>query len=263
MRLWGCIRVSTKRQKVEGDSTEAQAAMIRHWCEMHGHDLLGFVEDVGSATRNILQRPGMEKLMGIAVAGGADGFICYKLDRMFRNTIEGLQVADSFTRLGFSMFFADLGGNAADVTTARGRRIFAYDLIDAEVESMRIGERVKAVSEDKKARGKQHTAIAPFGWHFKNGETLPHKKEQQALRLIWQCSYLLGMGPQAVADKLSQSPFPTRNKRKIWNRSSIAQILGNSINTTLFDTWKNEHKAEFSDAVATAATGKCKENSHV
>jgi len=238
MKTIGYVRVSTSKQEQFGGSIEAQKDMISRYCAMYGLELVDFLEDASSA-KAIKSRPAMVALIDMCRNGEVEAFVTCKIDRMFRNTIEGLQTADEFEKLGVSMFFIEMGGTNADVSTARGRRIFAYDLIDAECERMRTGERTKTVLAHKKENGQQHSFYAPYGWKYVNKQCLPHAIEQKGLRLIWGCKQD-GLGPTAIANKMSDSPFKTRNGRKIWATSTITSILSNSINDDLFAQWLEE-----------------------
>lgn len=245
LRTVGYIRVSTKKQEQYGGSIDAQHDMIQKYCEMYDLELVGCLQDASSA-KAIKSRPAMLELLELCRGGSVDAFVTCKIDRMFRNTIEGLQTADEFEKLGVSMFFIEMGGTSADVTTARGRRIFAYELIDAECERMRTGERTKAVLRHKRETGDQHAAHAPFGWHFLHGKTFPHEQEQQALKLIWQSSHE-GMGLTAITNALSASKHKTRGGKMIWAPSTIRATLDNPINHDLFKKWERENAREDND----------------
>lgn len=263
----GYIRVSTKKQEQFGGSIEAQKELLSRYCEMYSLDLVGFLEDASSA-KAIKSRPAMLELIEQCRAGEVDAVVSCKIDRMFRNTIEGLQTADEFAAMGKSMFFVEMGGLAADVTTARGRRIFAYDLIDAECERMRVGERTKAVLGHKRDTGQQHSFHAPYGWKYnKAKQRIPHPVEQEALKLIWELHYLSKMGSTEIASELSESPFKTRKGRKIWSNSTIRSILSNPVNDALFAAWAkeepNQHAANGTSDGDDDSTLQNKEVSHV
>jgi len=263
MKTIGYLRVSTSKQEQFGGSIEAQKDLISQYCKMYGLDLVGFLEDASSA-KSIKNRPAMIELLQHCRSGEADAIVCTKIDRMFRNTIEGLQVADEFQGLGVSLFFVEMGGTGADVSTARGRRIFAYDLVDAECERMRTGERTKAVLRHKRANGQQHSAKAPFGWCYKKGERQPEPIEQQALKLIWQHHFIIKMRPTDIAKAMSASTFKTRKGKKIWANSTISSVLQNTVNQPLFAQWEaawlekedQQHATEHNQASPRAATGK-------
>ncbi len=264
----GYIRVSTKKQEQFGGSIEAQKELITRYCEMYHLHLVGFLEDASSA-KAIKSRPAMMQLLEQCRADDVDAVVSCKIDRMFRNTIEGLQTADEFAAMGKSLFFVEMGGLAADVTTARGRRIFAYDLIDAECERMRVGERTKAVLGHKRDTGQQHSFHAPYGWKYnKAKQRMPHPAEQEALKRIWELHYLSKLGNTDIAKAMSASRFKTQKGRQIWAQSTIRSILSNPVNTDLFALWAkeegtNQHAANHTADDVDDATLQSKEVSHV
>jgi len=239
----GYIRVSTSKQEQFGGSIEAQKDRILLYGRMYGLEIVDFLEDASSA-KSIRNRPAMLDLISRCRGGEAEAFVCCKIDRMFRNTIEGLQTADEFTALGVSMYFVDMGGLEADVTTARGRRIFAYELIDAEAERMRTGERTREVLGHKRENGRQHSATAPYGWRYdKSGERHEVATEQEVLHAI----FLLrerdtDLGPTSIANALSRSEegFKTRSGKRTWQPSTVRNILHNPLTRQQFEQWTME-----------------------
>lgn len=232
----GYIRVSTSRQDQFGGSIDVQKERIEQYCALRGLNLTGFIHDKSSA-KSIQNRPGMIQLVEQCRSGEIKAFVTCKLDRMFRNVIEGLTTADEFGKLGVDMHFMDMGdGIMANIHTAMGRKFFTDALSMGEFERRRTGERVKEVSDSKKKAGKQHTAKAPYGWMFKDGHRIQHPKEVVTLKVIFSMHYIK-QSSHTIAKNLSGTSHLTRHGKKVWVHSTIVGILKNDVNKELFDLW--------------------------
>ncbi|MFC1539218.1 recombinase family protein [Candidatus Latescibacterota bacterium] len=91
------IRVSTDEQAGHGVSLDNQKAKIRAYAEVKEVELIEIVEDAGISAKN-LNRPGVQRVLDIAKSKKVDAVIVYKLDRMFRNTIDALETTKLFDR---------------------------------------------------------------------------------------------------------------------------------------------------------------------
>ncbi|NOQ19220.1 MAG: hypothetical protein GQ571_04530 [Desulfobacterales bacterium] len=85
----GYVRVSTDDQAKEGVSLENQEAKIRSYCDLKDLELLEIIEDAGISAKN-LRRPGAQKVIEMAQKKMVDAVVVYKLDRMFRSTVDAL-----------------------------------------------------------------------------------------------------------------------------------------------------------------------------
>jgi predicted site-specific integrase-resolvase len=97
MKAAGYIRVSTEDQAKEGVSLENQKAKIRAYAELKDLELTEIIEDAGISAKN-LRRPGMQRVLQLARSGEIKAVIVFKLDRMFRSTVDALETTQNFDR---------------------------------------------------------------------------------------------------------------------------------------------------------------------
>ena len=102
-RAVGYIRVSTEEQSREGISLEMQAAKIRAYAELNDLELVDTVEDAGISGKSIKARPGIQAVLKMVEARKIDAVIVYKLDRLARNTIECLNMAEGMDKAGCAL----------------------------------------------------------------------------------------------------------------------------------------------------------------
>ena len=100
----GYIRVSTDEQAKEGMSLENQEAKIKAYCDLRDLKLLEIVEDAGISAKN-LRRPGAQKIMEMARKKMVDAVVVYKLDRMFRSTVDALETTKQIISIKNSQIF--------------------------------------------------------------------------------------------------------------------------------------------------------------
>lgn len=74
--------------------------------------------------------------------------ICAKLDRMFRNTADGLTTAEYFKDRGVKLHFADQGNCTIDTSTGTGEFIFTILLANTSLEPR--------LTADRTSRGMKH-----------------------------------------------------------------------------------------------------------
>jgi len=87
----GYIRVSTDEQAKEGISLEDQEQKIRDYCKLKDFEILEIIQDAGISAKN-LRRPGAQKVIEFAQEKMIDAVVVYKLDRMFRSTVDAIQL---------------------------------------------------------------------------------------------------------------------------------------------------------------------------
>jgi DNA invertase Pin-like site-specific DNA recombinase len=93
----GYIRVSTDEQAIEGVSLKNQEEKIRSYCDLKDFELLEIVNDSGISAKN-LRRPGAQKVIEMAQKKMVDAVVVYKLDRMFRSTVDALETTKQFDK---------------------------------------------------------------------------------------------------------------------------------------------------------------------
>ena len=99
MTAIGYCRVSTEDQAKEGVSLDNQKSKIKAYCELKDFELREIVEDAGISAKN-LRRPGVQKVLRLASGKEIDAVVVYKLDRIFRSTVDALETTKAFDKWG-------------------------------------------------------------------------------------------------------------------------------------------------------------------
>ena len=220
------IRVSTDQQDL---SLEVQAMKLNAFCQFHSLTPMSIFSDEDvSGRKPLLERPG-GKAMAKYLAENPDvkGIVALRVDRMFRNDIDGLSTADLWAEKGIDFYATDIAGNSVNVRSSHGRLLFTLMLSFAVFESMRIGERTQDALAALKSAKKKYSH-APYGFYANsdNGLVL-HEGEAAVVRKIINLT-LDGYGNTRISDILNEEKVPTK-RDKVWHPSTIRNILANSI----------------------------------
>jgi putative DNA-invertase from lambdoid prophage Rac len=183
--ILGYSRVSTQEQAGKNTtSLDGQEQVIRGIAMTRGaspFDVQIFSDPGVSGSIPLEQRPAGKELLEVAKPGNV---VCAaKLDRMFRSASDALVTAERLKEQGIHLILFDLG---ADPVTANGmaKCFFTMASAFAELERFRIGERMVAGKEQKKARNGHIGGIAPYGYRVvgaKRESKLEPVPEEQAL----------------------------------------------------------------------------------
>ena len=200
-------RVSTKKQGKQGWGIAAQKAVVKHFAEKAGAQLVDHYTEVGSG-KDIETRPILQKAVDACEAQEAT-LIVARLDRLSRDVEHVFQLKK---RLGDRLICCDLPH-----TDSLTLSIFA-GLAQRERELISI--RIKAALKAKKARGEKLGTPQnltqkgrALGRQAQQEKAKKNPNTQRAVQLIVayrQMGYTL----QAIADLLNNNSFKTaRGKR--------------------------------------------------
>ncbi len=99
----GYIRVSTDEQAREGISLAMQEAKILLYAQTYELELVEIICDEGLSAKSIKGRPGVQRALDMCYAGKVAALVVYKLDRLARNTMESLAIAEKLNGKGVSL----------------------------------------------------------------------------------------------------------------------------------------------------------------
>ena len=179
------LRVSTIEQATEGVSLDAQEKAIRAYCELKGLELIKLIRDEGvSAGKALSSRSGGAELEKLVRDRSIGHVVAMKLDRLFRNTRDCLDVTSGWDKKGIALHLIDLGGQSIDTTSAMGRLFLTMIAALAEFERNQTGERTSIAMQYMKACGEFTGGEAPYGWTLaEDGAHLaPHQGEQAIIQ---------------------------------------------------------------------------------
>ena len=139
------IRVSTTSQNHAGQRRE-----LERWMIGNGHDPAEarWYEDTESG--DTLARPGFEAMQAAIFAGQLETVVVWKLDRLSRKLIDGLQILTDWTSSGLRVVSVT---QQIDLTGTVGRMIAAVLLGIGEMEQETRRERQAIGIDAAKARG--------------------------------------------------------------------------------------------------------------
>lgn len=214
----GYVRVSTRRQELEGLSLGTQEDRIRAWATIHGYTMLEIVREALSGKS--MDRPGLQRALDIACTRRAAFVVC-KLDRFARNTKDALMTAERLNESGAD--FVSLA-EQFDTTTAMGELFFTVVAGLATFERRRIAERTVEVLDGKRERG-EALGNVPFGYRSTGprGMLEPDEREQgvlEAMMAAWRerKSYAHVVRTLNAAGLLSRADAP-------WRRGQVRRII--------------------------------------
>ena len=118
MKAIGYVRVSTDRQAEAGVSLGAQAGKIRAMALLQDSDLVDMIIE-GESAKN-LNRPGMQKLLGMVNGREVEAVIVAKLDRLTRSVKDLCELLELFERRGVALVSV---AEALDTGSAAGRLV--------------------------------------------------------------------------------------------------------------------------------------------
>jgi site-specific DNA recombinase len=215
----GYIRVSTDEQAKEGVSLENQEQKIRDYCKLKDFEIIEIIQDAGISAKN-LRRPGAQKVLEMAQEKIIDAVVVYKLDRMFRSTVDALETTKQFDKWNVSFHSIE---ETIDTKSAMGKFFFTLTAALAEMEREIIGERTKDVLQRKKANGEVYGHV-PFGFKKFKGKLLNNDAEQKIVQTVLGMRQK-GLNYSMISKELNQMGFKTK-KGNQWYPQTVKNVIG-------------------------------------
>jgi len=220
------VRVSTEEQATEGVSLAAQEDRIRAYCAMRGLELAEVVVDAGvSAYKPLAEREGGRRVLDMVKARKVAAVVALKLDRLFRNAADCLDVCGAWDRAGVALHLVDLGGQAVDTSSAMGRFFLTIMSGCAELERNQCAERTALAMAHKASRGEFCGGQAPYGMRVADdGVTLEaDEAEQRVIRAVHEAAGR-GLSVRAIAAELAAAGIVSRTGKPL-GKSAVHTIL--------------------------------------
>ena len=217
----GYVRVSTEDQAKEGISLDNQKSKIEAYCQLKDLDLSEIVEDAGISAKN-LKRPGVQRVLKLARKKQVDAVVIYKLDRIFRSTVDALETTRLFDKWGVSFHSIE---ETLDTQSAMGRFFFTLTAALAEMERCIIGERTKAALSHKRSRNEKTGGDIPYGYDLTPaGMLIKNETEQRVIRIIRNLDRE-GYSLRKICRELEKKGHLTKRGNAVWQPSTISKIL--------------------------------------
>lgn len=159
------------------DSIDNQIRRCKGWLIANNYDdsdenLTVIEEKAVSGSLPLNERPEGGKMFEGLQEG--DVLICYKLDRLFRNLHDSVNVSKDLRDRKITLVLMDIGGNVTD--DMMGQMYFTMISLFAEFERKKIAARTKEGSDNRKEDGGFCGGPPPFGWQSVIDPKSPKRK---------------------------------------------------------------------------------------
>ncbi len=217
-------RVSTEDQAEHGYSLPSQLEACREYIAERGWQIAAEVSDDGVSGAS-LDRPGLDRIRGMAEAGEIDALVVYDLDRLSRKAVYQMLLEDEFGKAGVKVRYV-LGDYSDDDEGRLQKQIRAAI---SEFERAKFRERTE---RGKRSKARKGLVVGggriAYGYrHDGEGHLVIVEEEAHAVRLIfnWFVSDLLSI--REIARRLSANGFRTYKGNLHWAKSTVSRILAN------------------------------------
>ena len=205
------LRVSTEKQVDGGVSLGAQRAKVEAYAGLYDLELVAVEVDAGFSAKS-LERPALERALGLLKARKAEALLVVKLDRLTRSVRDlGALVDEYFSRSDLSLMSVS---ENIDTRTAAGRLVLNVLASVSQWERETTGERTSMAMRHKADRGEYTGGVIPYGYALsEDGVHLEEVPAEQAI--ITEARRLRegGLSLRAVAAELAGRGFVARSGR--------------------------------------------------
>ena len=207
----GYVQVSTRDQAENGHSLDTQRAKIEAYATLHDLELSEVIVDDGQSAKS-LDRPGMERLLGLIRRKAVTVVVIAKLDRITRSVRDLGDLVERFQRSGVE--FASVADNI-DTSTASGRLVLNVMASVSQWEREAIGERTAEALAHIRARGGRVGRFIEFGYRLgDNGKLAEDPHEQAAIRVMRELRSK-GIAYAKIGEHLASRGFDGRNGQRL------------------------------------------------
>ena len=204
-------RVSLDKQAEKGVSLEAQQAKAKAYAELYDLDIADVVIDAGVSAKT-LDRPGLQRALGMLKAGKAEALLVVKLDRLTRSVADLGKLVERYFAPGKAALLSV--GEQIETRSAAGRLVLNVLASVSQWEREAIGERTSAALQHKASQGEYTGGDVPYGFRLAAcGERLEPEPREQVLLAQARRLRRKGLSLRAVARALVAKGFRTRTGR--------------------------------------------------
>lgn len=141
---------------------QRQERMCRQLAKDRGLDVVDVLVDNDLSAYKGKPRPAFEAVVDLLKGGGASTVVAYHPDRLYRRTADLERLVDVVETTGAQVHTVAAGD--VDLGTASGRMVARMLGAAAQGESERMGERLRAKSDELAAAGKPPGGRPPYGY---------------------------------------------------------------------------------------------------
>jgi site-specific DNA recombinase len=205
------VRVSTDKQADKGVSLDAQREKVEAYAKLYDLELVEVIVDAGESAKS-LDRPGLQKALGMLRSGEVEALLVAKLDRLTRSVRDLCDLVDRYFRDGKRSLLSV--GEQVDTRSANGRMVLNLLTTIGQWEREAIGERTSTAMRHKAAQGEFTGGEARFGFRLaEDGAHLAPVPAEQAVVAEARTLRAAGLSLRATAEALWEKGLGSRNGR--------------------------------------------------
>ncbi len=223
LRVAGYARVSSDSSD-QLNSFAAQNTYFTKLIESNDQwEMVDVYADEGISGRSAEKRGDFQRMIADCERGKIDRIITKSISRFARNAKECLTIIRHLKSIGVSIYFEEQNIDTSIVTGEMLTAVFA-GLAQAESES--IGKNMRWSYEKRMASGEFNTCKSPLGYRMVKGQLEIDEDEAAIVRMIFR-DYLSGKSCKAIGAKLQEMGVQAKDRKRVWNSSTISYILSN------------------------------------
>jgi site-specific DNA recombinase len=219
-------RVSTDEQVRSGYSLAQQLDALREYATREGYEVIEEVQDPGQSGAS-LERPGMDRVRDLVVAGGVSVVLAQDRDRFAREPAYHYLLRKELEEHGCTLrALNDRGDDSPEGELTDG-------ILDqhAKFERAKTTERTRRGRLRKAREGKVvGTAPPRYGFRYneaRNGLVI-YEPEMRIVEKVFRL-VAEGLGLHALQTRLRSEGIPTRNGAQLWSRAVLRRMLWDDI----------------------------------
>lgn len=222
-------RVSTDQQEREGTSLESQLEANLHKANELGFETDGYIiKEVWSGLT--FERPGLTRVRDWVRQKQIDAVIVYSTDRLSRDPVHLLVMAEEFDKVGVELIFVT---EPMD-NTLEGQLLGFVKGWASKVEVVKIRERTMRGKRTRAQLGKLPTGGLNLYGYFYNKETgkrTINPNESQVIRKMVDYVLRDRLFLNDVCRRLMTENIPAPKGGQKWSRATVGRILNNEVYT--------------------------------
>jgi site-specific DNA recombinase len=224
MNLIGYVRVSTEEQAREGVSLGQQLTRLGAYCDLHGHLLVASYSDEGvSASVPVSKRPGGRLMLDALKRADVDGVVVVRLDRLFRDALDGLTFFRHADRTGATVHSIS---ELIDSSTPAGKLSLTIQLAAAQYERDLAVQRATECSVSMRESGRVYGTV-PYGC-IAMGEGDDRRLMRQPFTWGWRqsiVSWLIeGRSLRLIRTDLMIAAIPSPTGKRQWSLNTLREL---------------------------------------
>jgi site-specific DNA recombinase len=231
-KLYGRVSTDMQGSSIDQQVKELQDFWIR--LGITGYETEMLIDENVSGGTELFDRPQGSKLRDLE----SDSIvIAYKKERLFRNTINALQIVYKWLDDGVTVYFIENGLEPLNLSNPNSKFIFTILCAKDELEKDTTALRTKLNMKFRKENGRTYSAevfgydnVGERGSNGKiiDGRLVANEDEQQVIKQILEW-HNINISLNGIARNLNERNTPSKKGKK-WSAKTVRDTIKNTIN---------------------------------